>query len=353
MNEITRIGMDTSKHLFQLHGVDAAGATVLRRQLRRGQLEAFFTALPPARVVIEACTGAHHLARRLRSWGHEPRLIAPHRAKPYVGRNKNDAADAAGLCEAGGRVGMRFVPEKSPEQQARLMLMGVRAGLIRARTQVANAIRGYAAEFGLIAPKGLCRIETLLEQVASDPALPPLARKLFALQGEQYAALAPAIAKVEAELEAFVRDDDLARRLRAIPSVGPVGAALLTIKTPDPHAFKSGRGLAAWMGATPRDHSSGGKQRLGGITRAGDEALRAVLVAGAMAVIRQALRSGKASPWLARMLARKPVKLVAVALANKTARIAWKMMVSGERYDPTRAATATTAAATATATAQA
>lgn len=342
MNEITRIGMDTSKHLFQLQGVNAAEEVVLRKRLRRSQLEAFFTALPPTVVIIEACAGAHHLARRLRSWGHTPKIIAPQHAKPFRGRNKNDDADAGGLCVAGGRPGMRFVPEKTPEQQAQLMLTGVRDQLIRARTQLANAIRGYAAELGLITPKGLCRIEPLLERVAADPDIPPLARRMFALQAEQYAALGSAIGDAEAELKALVRENELCRRLLAVPSVGPVGAALLAIKTPDPHAFKSCRGLPAWMGATPKDHSTGGKQRLGGITRAGDEQLRAVLVAGAMAVIQQARRTGKGDPWLLRMLARKPAKVVAVARANKTARIAWKMMVTGERYDPTRSATRST-----------
>jgi transposase len=288
-------------------------------------------------VVIEACAGAHHMARQLRSWGHTPKLLAPQHALPFRGRNKNDAADAEGLCVAGGRPQMRFVPEKTPEQQAELMLMGVRTALIRARTQAANAIRGYAVEFGLIAPRGLVNIGKLLERVAADASLPPLARKLFALEGEQYASIEAGIEEVEAELRSLVRGSDLCRRLKAIPSIGPVGAAMLMIKVPDPKAFKSARSLSAWIGITPADHSTGGKQRLGGITRAGDEELRAVLVSGAMAVIQQAMRKPEAAdPWLRDMLARKPAKLVAVALANKTARIAWALMTKGGRYEPDR-----------------
>jgi transposase len=336
VNKVIRIGMDTSKHLFQLHGVDAAEEAVLRRKLRRSELERFFKSLPPTVVVIEACAGAHHLARQLRSWGHTPKLLAPQHAKPYRGRNKNDAADANGLCEAGGRPHMRFVPEKSPEQQAALMLAGVRDQLIRARTQIANAIRGYAAEFGLIAPKGLAHIGRLLDRVETSAEIPPLAKKLFALQAERLAALAAPIAEAEAELQRFARENELCRRLMAREGVGPVGAALLVIKTPDPGAFRSSRAYAAWVGLTCKDHSTAGKQRLGGITRAGDEALRATLVAGAMAVIRHA-EAGKASPWLKKLLARKSKKLAAVALANKTARVAWKLMTTGERYDPSRA----------------
>ena len=339
MGKLIRIGMDTSKHVFQLHGVDGEEKVALRKQLRRRDLETFFDSLEPTVVVIEACAGAHHMARRLRSWGHTPKLLAPQHAVPFRGRNKNDAADAEGLCTAGGRPEMRFVPEKTPEQQAELMLMGVRDALIRARTQLANAIRGYAAEYGLIAPKGLANVEALLERVAADADLPAFARKLFALQGEQYDAIEAGIEEVEAELRALVRSTDVCRRLKTIPGVGPVGAVLFAVKVPEPEAFESARGLPAWLGLTPADHSTGGKQRLGGITRAGDEQLRAVLINGAMAVIQQARRKGDAAdPWLKAMLARKPTKLVAVALANKMARIAWVLMTKGGRYEPGRRA---------------
>jgi transposase len=228
---------------------------------------------------------------------------------------------------------MLFVPVKTPDQQAALMLVGVRDRLIRTRTQLANAIRGYAAEFGLIAPRGLCNIAALLERIAADETLPDLARELFAHQGREYDRLQEGLDEVEARLMAWHRADERSRRLAGIPSVGPIIATLLTMKTPAPETFRSGRDFAAWIGLTPKDHSTAGKQRLGGITRAGDEALRAALVTGATAVIQQVRRGrGTVSPWLARIIASKKPKVAAVALANKTARIAWKMMVSGEAY---------------------
>ena len=252
--------------------------------------------------------------------------------KPYVKRGKNDAADAEALCEAMSRPTIRFVPVKTVDQQAALMLMGVRDRLIRNRTQLANTIRGHAAEFGLIAAKGMAHLVPLLERIAADESLPALARELFASQAGEYAQLQAQIDEVDAKLTAWHRADECSRRLAKIPGVGPVGAALLKMKTPDPTQFQSGRQFAAWISLTPKDHSTAGKVRLGGITRAGDEGLRSALVLGATAVIQQALRSGAASPWLAALLKRKPPKLAAVALANKTARIAWKMMLTGEAY---------------------
>jgi transposase len=333
MDQITRIGMDTSKHVFQLHGVNAAEEPVLRRKLRRKEVAAFFAKLGPTVVGIEACGGAHHWARELAELGHEVKLLPPQLVKPYVKRGKNDAADAEALCEAMSRPGMRFVPGKTAESQAALMLTGTRERLIRDRTRLANAIRGYATEFGLIAAQGLDKIEPLLARIAADESLPGLARALFAAHGAEYAQLAGRIAAIDAELLAWHRANPCSRRLSAIPGVGPVLASLLVMKTPDPAAFRSGRQFAAWLGLTPKDHSSGGKTRLGGITRAGDETLRSLLVVGASAVIRQArLGRGRPSPWLLALLARKPAKLAAVALANKTARIAWTMMSSGDSY---------------------
>jgi transposase len=338
--------MDTSKHLFELHGVNAAERPVLRRRLRRKQMIEFFEKLSPTVIGIEACAGAHHWARLLGSFGHEVKLIPPQHAKRYVKRGKNDAADAKALCEAMSRPDMLFVPVKSQDRQAALMLIGVRDRLIRNRTQLANAIRGYAAEFGLIAPKGLCKIEPLLARIAADEALPQLARELFAEQGSEYALLQEELEQIEARLMAWHRADECSCRLAGIPSVGPIGATLLSMKTPAPEAFRSGRDFAAWIGLTPKDHSTAGKNRLGGITKAGDEALRAVLVAGATAVIQQARRGrGVTSPWLAKIIAGKKPKVAAVALANKTARIAWKLMVSGEHYKPARAAPAEALAA--------
>ena len=337
MEQVIRIGMDTSKHIFQLHGVDAAERPVLRRQLRRRDLVKFFGKLAPTEVGIEACGGAHHWARKLRDLGHEVKLMPPQYVKPYVKRGKNDAADAEALCEAMSRPTMRFVAEKTPEQQAALMLAGVRDRLIRTRTQLGNAIRGYAAEFGLIAAKGPGRIEALLARIAADETVPELARGLFVVQAAEYAQLQARLEMVEARLMAWHREDECSRRLVKVPSIGPIGAAMLVMKAPDPKAWRSGRRFAAWIGLTPKDHSTAGKTRLGVITRAGDEALRSVLVTGAMAVIQQARRGrGRHSPWLLDLLQRKEPKEAAVALANKTARIAWKMMVTGEHYDAGR-----------------
>lgn len=334
MERPIRIGIDTSKHVFQLHGVDSAEKPVLRRQLRRADMLMFFEKLPPTSLALEACGASHHLARLLTSYGHEVKLIAPQLVKPYVKRGKNDAADAEAICEAMSRPTMRFVPIKTPQQQAALMLIGVRERLIQMRTQVANSIRGYAAEFGLIAAKGICRVEQLLDRIATDRSVPALARTLFATQGKIYRQLEEEIAETEAQLAQWHRADERARRLAGIPGVGPIGASLLTMKTPAPELFASARQFAAWIGLTPKDHSTGGKTRTGKITRAGDEALRSVLVAGATALLRhvRAGRGKNANPWLLDMLKRKPPKLVAVAVANKMARIAWKLMVSGERY---------------------
>ncbi len=334
MEQITRIGMDTSKNVFQLHGVNASELPVLRKKLSRREMVKFFEKMPPTTVALEACGGSHHWARLLSSFGHEVKLIAPQLAKPYVKRGKNDASDAEALCEAMSRPTMRFVPVKTADQQAALMLVGVRERLIRNRTQLANAIRGFAMEFGVIAAKGICRIEPLLERIATDQSLPELARELFAMQGEEYRELLAEIKTVDGQLMALHRADECSKRLAEIPGVGPIGASLLMMKTPDPAMFESGRDFAAWIGLTPRDHSTAGKVRLGVITRAGDEMLRSVLVAGATAVL-QPVRTGRsknASPWLLELLQRKKPKLVAVALANKIARIAWKLMVSGEAY---------------------
>jgi transposase len=325
--------MDTSKHVFQLHGVNAAEAPVLRKKLRRKEMVAFFEKLAPTVIAIEACGASHHLARLLQSFGHTVKLIAPQLVKPYVKRGKNDAADAEALCEAMSRPTMRFVPVKTAEQQAALMLVGVRDRLIRVRTQLSNAIRGYAAEFGLTAAKGVAQLVPLLERIQADESLPALARDLFAIQAKEYAQLQEQIAEVDAKLTVWHRADECSRRLAKIPSVGPIGAVMLTMKTPDPTLFRSGRQFAAWIGLTPKDHSTAGKTKLGVITRAGDEGLRSVLIVGASSVIQQAQRSGKMSPWLVALLKRKSAKLAAVALANKTARIAWKMMVTGEAYD--------------------
>jgi transposase len=340
MDEITRIFIDTSKSVFQLHGVNAAEEVVLQRQWSRARMVAFFRTLPPTVVALEACGASHYWARVLRAMGHDARLIAPQHVKPYVKRGKNDAADAAGGCEAMSRPTMRFVPVKSAEQQAALMLAGVREAIVRERTQLTNMIRGYAAEFGVVAAKGLCKVEALLRQIAKDDELPAMARDLFAGLALQYAEVQARFAAVDAKLLAWHRADKLSRALAKIPGVGPIGASLLVMKTPDPHAFKSGRQYAAWLGLTPKDHSTAGKTRLGGITRAGDEALRSVLVVGATSVIKMATlgKGSGVSPWLLELVKHKKPKVAAVALANKIARIAWSMMATGDLYDATRIA---------------
>lgn len=335
MSKIIRIGVDTSKSVFVLHGVDSTEQPVLRRKLRRGQVLTFFHKLEPTKVGMEACGGTHYWARELQALGHQVVLLPPQYVKAYVKRNKNDDADAEAICEAMSRPTMRFVPVKTTEQQAALMLAGTREALIRRRTQLTNAIRGYAAEFGLTAAKGLSKIEQLLARIAGDATVPQLAKEMFAIHAKEHARLELAIQQIEAKMMAWHKDNESSRRLVEIPGVGPIGAALGAMKVTNPRAFRCGRGLSAWIGLTPKDHSTAGKKRLGVITRAGDETLRSVLVAGATAVIQQVRRGkGHPSPWLLALLKRKPPKLAAIALANKNARIMWKLMVSGERYNP-------------------
>jgi transposase len=337
VTKIIRIGVDTSKSVFVLHGVDSAERPVLRRKLRRGQFLEFFAKLEPTKVGLEACGAAHHWARELQKLGHEVVLLPPQYVKPYVKRNKNDAADAEAICEAMSRPSMRFVPVKTAEQQAALMLAGTREALIRRRTQLTNTIRGYAAEFGLTAAKGLDKIEPLLVRIAADDRLPELAQELFAEYGREYARLQRQVQKIEAQQLAWHKGNEASRRIAEVPAVGPIGASLTVMKVPDPKAFRCGRDFAAWIGLTPKDHSTAGKTRLGVITRAGDETLRSVLVAGATSLIQQVRKGrGHPSPWLLELVRRKPPKLAAVALANKNARIIWKLLVSGERYNPTR-----------------
>jgi transposase len=346
VREIIRVGVDTSKYIFQLHGVDAAEQPVLRKRLSRKQMLDFFAKLPATQIGMEACGAAHYWARELARLGHEVKLMAPQHVKPYIKRNKNDGRDAEGLCEAMSRPTMRFVPVKTAEQQAALMLAGLREQMVGRRTQLGNMIRGYAAEFGITAAKGLDKLEPLLAQLAQDESVPPLARELFAMQGRDYAQLQGELKAIEAKLRAWHRANADSWRLAEIPGIGPVGAPELVMKTPDPSAFTSARHFAAWIGLTPKDHSTAGKTRLGKITRAGDERLRSILVAGATAVIKQAMRSrGHPSPWLVALLKRKPPKLAAVALANKNARIAWKLMMTGESYDGARMQAASAAAA--------
>ena len=340
MTTIARLGVDTSKSLFQLHGVNEKEEVVLRKQVRRGQFLAYLAKLSPTVVALEACGASHYWAREVQALGHEVMLLPPQHTKPYAGHNKNDKIDAEAICEAMSRrrVAERRVAVKSAEQSASQMLLGTRDGLLQRRTQLGNIIRGHGAEFGQVAPKGLAHLKPLLERIAADPSVPALAKELFAVLGEEFAELAPRIALLDKKLKDFQRGNELCRRLVEVPIIGPVIASSMVVKISDPAAFRSGRRCAAWVGLTPKDHSTAGKMRHGGITRAGDEALRAALVSGATAYIQQVKRGRTTpSPWLAGLLKRKPEKLVAVALANKTVRIAWKLMTSGQRYDRAKA----------------
>jgi len=338
---IIRIGLDTSKHLLQIHGVDENETPVLRRQVRRLAVAEFFAKLAPARIGIEACGASHHWARVLRGLGHEVVLMPPQYIKPYVKRGKNDAIDAEAICEAMSRPTMRFVPIKTAEQQAALTMLGARNLLVKQRTMLINAMRGHAAEFGVTAPKGPQQIAELQRRLAADESVPALAREMLALLADQLEGLNAKLKTIEARLMAWHRQDQTSQCLATIPGIGPIGGVSFALKVPDPRAFRSARHFAAWIGVTPREASTAGKSRPGKISRQGDEDLRRLLVLGATAVIGAANPrvkpagqgpTGRASAWLLELLARKPKKLAAVALANKMARIIWAMMVSGETY---------------------
>ena len=302
---IIRIGLDTSKHVFQLHGVDENEQTVLRRQIRRSEVEKFFAKLPPTRIGIEACGASHYWARRLRGLGHAVMLMPPQYIKPYVKRGKNDAIDAAAICEAMSRPAMRFVPVKTAEQQAALTMLRARDLLVKQRTMLINAMRGHAAEFGVTAPKGPQQISELLRRLASGEDVPALAREMIGLLAGQLEAVNAKLKAIEARLVAWHRQDQTSQCLVTIPGIGPIAGVSFALKVPDPKGFRSGRHFAAWTGITPRENATGGKPRPGRISRQGDESLRRLLVLGATAVIRQA-KEGRASPWLLGLLARKP-----------------------------------------------
>jgi len=330
--EYKRIAVDTSKAVFSLHGIDEHDHPILRRNLKRGELEAFFAKLAPTEIALEACSSSHHWARTLATLGHQVRLIPPQYVKPFVKRGKNDSIDAEAICEAAGRPTMRFVPVKSAAQQAAATPLNVRELLVRQRTQLVNALRGNASEFGIIASRGLERIDGLLERIVLSDTIPQTARDMLTLLGEQIAHLDEKLAALEARLMAEHRANPQSKLLAGQPGIGPIAAQTLVTKV-DPTQFKSGRHFAAWLGLTPKQRSTGGKQRLGGISREGNERLRQLFVLGAMAVIRQARPGSKtALPWLLQLLDRRPRKLAAVALANKMARTAWAMMTSGEAW---------------------
>jgi transposase len=335
MQTVTTIGLDIAKSVFQVHGVDATGNVIVRRQLKRGYVLAFFQKLPPCVVGIEACATSHHWSRALKSIGHTVRLMPPAYVKPYVKRQKNDAADAEAICEAVTRKNMRFVETKTPEQQSCLMLHRTRHLFIRQQTAVINAIRAHLAEFGIVARVGRNGVVDLLDIVAdpSDRRLPEVARACLAALGVQLRMLKAQILEFDRRIMAWHRSNETSKRLDEIPGVGPALATALVASVADPKAFRSARNFSAWVGLVPKQHSSGGKDKLGSISKQGDRYLRSLFTAGALAVIRYAKIHGtNHRPWLTALLARRPTKVAAIALANKIARMAWAMMVRGERY---------------------
>jgi transposase len=335
MQAITTIGLDIAKSVFQVHGIDAEGKVVIRRQLKRRYVLAFFQKLPSCLVGIEACASSHHWSRELQALGHTVRLMPPAYVKPYVKRQKNDAADAEAICEAVTRANMRFVETKTPEQQSCLMLHRTRHLFIRQQTAMINAIRAHLAEFGIVAPVGRDGVQELLGVVAdpSDKRVPEVARACLAALGAQLRMLKAQILEFDRMINAWHRSNDTSKRLDGIPGVGPALATALVASVADPKAFRSGRNFSAWIGLVPKQHSSGGREKLGGISKQGDRYLRSLFTAGALAVIRYAKIHGtKHRPWLTALLARRPTKVAAIALANKIARMAWAIMARGERY---------------------
>ena len=335
MHTITTIGLEIAKSVFQVHGIDAEDKVIIRRQLKRRYVLAFFQKLAPCLVGIEACASSHHWSRELKALGHTVRLMPPAYVKPYVKRQKNDAADAEAICEAVTRANMRFVATKTPEQQSCLMLHRTRHLFIRQQTAVINVIRAHLAEFGIVAPVGRKGVEELLDVVAdsNDERLPEVARACLAALGTQLRSLKAQILGFDRQIMAWHRSNETSRRLDAIPGIGPALATALVASVADPKAFRSGRNFSAWVGLVPKQHSSGGKEKLGSISKQGDRYLRSLFMAGALAVIRYAKIHGiKHRPWLTALLARRPTKVAAIALANKIARMAWAMMARGERY---------------------
>jgi len=338
--QITTIGFDIAKHVFQVHGIDADDKVVVRKQLRRSHVMAFFEGLAPCLVGMEACATAHHWARELTKLGHEVRLMPAKDVKAYVKRNKNDAADAEAICEAVRRPTMRFVQVKSAEQQGQLMQHRTRDLLMRQRTQLINALRAHLAELGIVAAQGREGVKQLLATVASerDPRLPVDAHASLIVLAAQLQAIQTLIGSIEKRLVAHHRSNEASRRLATIPGVGLIGATAIAATVTDPKAFRSGRDLAAWIGLVPRQESTGGKHKLGPISKQGDQYLRRILVVGAHSILRRAKHDPEKYPWLTRLLARRPFRVVAIALANKMARVAWALLAKGGTYRPQLAA---------------
>jgi transposase len=335
VTQITTLGLDLGKRVFQVHGVDAAGKTVLRQKLQRAQMARFFADLAPCLVGLEACASAHYWARLIATHRHQVRLIPPAYVKPYVRRSKTDAADAAAICEAVARPNMRFVPVKSAGQQAALSQHRVRDLLVRQRTMLINALRGHLGEFGIIGPVGRHRVAELEGALAAadEVTVPALAREALQILIAQLHSLDQRIKAIEVAIVRENKTNAVSRRLTTIPGIGPITASAIAATIPDPSTFKSGREFAAWIGLVPRQHSSGGKQRLGRISKKGDRYLRRLLTVGATAVLRHLPgKLDRLSVWLRKLLDRRPFRLVSSALANKLARIAWAIMIRQDTY---------------------
>jgi len=332
---VTTIGLDIAKSVFQVHGIDEQGEVTIRQQLKRARVLSFFEKLPSCLVGIEACASAHYWGRELTALGHDVRLMPPAYVKPYVKRQKNDAADAEAICEAVQRPSMRFVPIKTPDQQAGLVLHRTRHLFVRQLTAVSNSIRAHLAEFGLVAPVGRHGVDELIAVIkdTKDHRIPDLVRTcLFAL-AIQLDALKQQLRILDRRLVGWHRANEVCRRLDAIPGVGPALATALVASVADPKVFRSGRDFSAWIGLVPKQNSSGGKEKLGNITKAGDRYLRSLFCAGALAVIRRVATHGsKHRPWLSKLLERRPAKVAAIALANKLARMTWAVMATGKPY---------------------
>ena len=332
--KIATIGLDLAKHWFQIHAVDALGQTVVRRKLRRSEVISYFRSLPPCVVGLEACATAHHWAPELAALGHEVKLMPPGYVKAYVKRNKNDAADAEAICEAVTRPSMRFVPVKTADQQSVLMLHRARSLLVRQRTMLVNALRAHMAEFGIVTAQGLRHVEDLIRQLAHEQErLPELARSILQVIAAQLNDTMARVHDIEVRLAKWHRHNALSRLLATVPGIGVIGASAIAATVSDASLFRSGREFAAWLGMTPRQNSSGGKERLGRTSKRGDKYIRCLLVSGAIAVLRHTRnRTTKDAAWVRGLLTRRPTKVAAVALANKSARIAWAVMTRGEAY---------------------